>query len=64
MSTARATLDTARFFCDAAGRAADDVEAFRRYLQAAIVFARSVTFHLQKEYSDSAGFKDSWWPQK
>jgi hypothetical protein len=31
--------------------------------QAAIVFARSVTFHLQ-EYSGATGFKDSWWPQQ
>jgi hypothetical protein len=63
-SAGRRTLDTARFYLsltDAAGLA--DRVVFQRHLETAIVWARSVTFHIQKEYADASGFK-SWWSQQ
>lgn len=59
MGLARNTLERAAFFVDraeAVGLA--DRAAFQHFLEAAIVFARSVTFHLQKEYAHEAGFAD------
>jgi hypothetical protein len=48
---ARITLDDARYFAGQAREAerAGDTLQIRRYVTAAIVFGRSVTFHLQKE---------------
>jgi hypothetical protein len=59
---ARETLEAARFFSAqaAASRAGDP--AFRYFLEAAIVFARSVTFHLQKEFSKEPAFS-AWYDQ-
>lgn len=60
-SVARTTLERARFFTTQAEAAAPlDRIAFGHNLEAAIVFARSVTFHLQKEFAHVAGF-DAWY---
>lgn len=58
------TLQKAYFFADRA-RAAGPAqrEEFSNFFEAAIVFARSVTLHLQKEYSHRSGFKD-WYSTK
>ncbi len=62
-STASITLRKARFFLDQA-RAADpnDRHAIASNLEAAIVFCRSVTFHLQGQFAHSAGFAD-WYAE-
>lgn len=58
-SVARLTLAKARFFLDRAEEATPNQrDAFCNYLEASIVFARSVTFHLQKEFSDRPDFND------
>lgn len=58
-SVARQTLDKARLLLDLAERqTVEERDAFRTLFEAAIVFARTVTFHLQKEYAHQAGFKD------
>ena len=63
-STARRTLERARFFLQQAELvAASDRRAFEHFLEAAIVFGRSVTFHLQKEFSRVPDFK-KWYTQK
>jgi hypothetical protein len=55
--TAEGTLRRARHFLGRAVNAAGPDPLGMRYdLEAAIVFARSVTFHLQKELSDRPGF--------
>lgn len=60
-STARGTLDAAHFFvAKAAEVQRADTNALRHYLEAAIVFARSVTFHIQSEFRGREGF-DSWY---
>lgn len=60
-STARDTLEKARYFAEqAAARQQEDIVAFRHNLEAAIVFARSVTFHIQKEFAYASGF-DTWY---
>jgi len=60
-SRARLKLEQARFFTT---RASEDIpdqrEAFVNFLEAAIVFARSVTFCLQSEYRHKPGF-DEWY---
>lgn len=57
----RKTLEKARFFAaQATSVGTDDREAYVAFLEAAIVFGRSVTFHLQKELSATAGF-DGWY---
>jgi hypothetical protein len=67
MSAAKGTLQRASFFVDRAEIVGPgDRVAFQHFLEAAIVFARSVTLHLQKEYSHNSGF-DAWydnWQQK
>ncbi|MBI4460710.1 MAG: hypothetical protein HY648_11720 [Acidobacteria bacterium] len=60
-TTARRTLAQAAFFLSRAEEAgATDREAFCHFLEAAIVFARSVTLHLQKELRHQDGF-DLWY---
>jgi len=60
-SVARSTIAKARFFLDRADEAgANERVAFCNCLEAAIVFARSVTFHLQKEFANHLGF-DTWY---
>lgn len=61
-SVARGTLDAARFFVSRAAQKSvgDDTRALRHFLEAAIVFGRSVTFHIQKEFSKRPGF-DQWY---
>src|SRR5712691_2891936 len=60
-SIARHTLDCARFFMGKAEATGfDKRDEFGYFLEAAIVFARSVTFHLQKENAPKLGFED-WW---
>jgi hypothetical protein len=58
------TLEKAHFFADHA-RAAGPAqrEDFSKFFEAAIIFARSTTLHLQKEYSQRSGFKD-WYSGK
>ena len=56
-SVARDTLERARFFLErAAAISADDRVAFRHFTESAIVFARSVTLHLQKQYARAPEF--------
>ena len=60
--TASETLKKCRFFLDRAREVArSDRDAFGAYLEAAIIFSRSVTFHLQKELSAKPGFQ-AWYP--
>jgi hypothetical protein len=67
MSAGRGTLERASFFVDRAeALGVTDRAAFQHFLEAAIVFARSVTFHLQKEYAHQPGF-ETWyalWQQR
>ncbi len=57
MGLARSTLERASFFVDQAQAIGlTDRAAFQHFLEAAIVFGRSVTLHLQKEYAHTAGF--------
>jgi hypothetical protein len=58
-SVARTTIAKARFFLDRADEAGPNGrEAFCNYLEASIVFARSVTLHLQKECANRPGFAE------
>jgi hypothetical protein len=60
-STARDTLEKAKYFAaKAADSQPEDLVGFRHNLEAAIVFARSVTFHIQKEFAHAPGF-DAWY---
>lgn len=61
-SIARETLRKAQFFLTHAEKA-DISERFdcECFLEAAIVFGRSVTFHIRKEYCNREGFS-SWYP--
>jgi hypothetical protein len=61
-SVARGTLNKAWLFRNLAARAQTDSdhETFEASLEAAIIFGRSVTFHLQKEFKSTPGFSD-WW---
>ncbi len=63
-STARATLEKARFFADHARAAglANRTE-FTNFFEAVIVFGRSVTFHLKKEYCGKGEFED-WYSKQ
>lgn len=64
MSNARETLDKARFFLTEAETAGlDDRKRLERMIEAAIVFGRSVTFHLQKEFAHAEGFSD-WYVEQ
>ena len=58
-SVARGTLNAAKFFLEQA-RAAGirDRSTFQHNLEAAIVFGRSVTFHIQKQYAHADGFTE------
>jgi hypothetical protein len=64
-SVARGTLNKARLFRNLASRAQaeSDNETFEASLEAAIVFGRSVTFHLQKEFNATPGF-GVWWEEQ
>jgi hypothetical protein len=63
-STGRQTLERARFFlAEARGTSIDDRKRLLHFLEAAIVFGRSVTFHLQSQYAHEPGF-DSWYTQQ
>jgi hypothetical protein len=60
-STTRTVLEKARFFlvqAEAAEPAAHAIDRvpFLANIEAAVIFGRSVTFHLQKEYSNKNGF--------
>jgi hypothetical protein len=58
-SIARRTLRKARFFAEQAEQSkVGQREAFETQLEAAIVFGRSVTFHIQKEFAHEEGFED------
>jgi hypothetical protein len=64
MSNARETLDKARFFLTEAENAGlDDRKRLERMIEAAIVFGRSVTFHLQKEFAHVDGFSN-WYVEQ
>ena len=63
-SQARIKIEQARFFTTCASEfITTNREAFVNYLEAAIVFARSVTFCLQKEYAHNPGF-NKWYEKK
>ncbi len=58
-SVARLTIAKARFFLDYADNTgANERIAFCNFLESAIVFTRSVTFHLQKEFANQPGFTE------
>ncbi len=62
---AESTLEKARFFLREAERAGTtERERFTANLEAAIVYGRSVTFHLQYEYADEPGFQEWYEGQK
>jgi hypothetical protein len=50
IGTARITLSKAHFFLKQADRSARDIEAYECYVEAALVFARTVLDHLEREY--------------
>lgn len=57
--TAAETLKKSNFFLNRAREVArSDRDAFGAFLEAAIIFSRSVTFHLQKELSSKPGFAE------
>lgn len=63
-SDARIKLDQARFFCSQASQAKNGGrDALVTNFEAAIVFARSVTLCLQKEFNDKPGFSE-WYSRK
>jgi hypothetical protein len=62
-SKPRLTLWRARLLLDQARQAHEDWERFATNYEAAIVFGRSVTFHLQAEYAGEAGFLD-WYAER
>lgn len=58
-SSARVMLEKARFFADRARKAGSPQrDEFVNFFEAAIVFARSTTFHLQAEYRNKPGFEE------
>jgi len=60
-SVARQTLSAAQYFLNSANAAAQtDLTIFSYNIQAAIVFGRSVTFHLQKEFTGQSEF-NAWY---
>ena len=62
-STAASTIGKARFFLDCADKASTNERvSLVNHLEAAIVFARSVTFHLQKEFSHQPEFAN-WYSE-
>lgn len=64
-SYARSKLEQARFFIAHASEAisAQQRDAFVNFIEAAIVYARSVTFYLQREYHRKTNF-DRWYSEK
>jgi hypothetical protein len=63
-STASLTLDKARLFLEQARRAdRNDRYTVSTNLEGAIVFCRSVTFHLQSQFAHAPGF-DAWYAQQ
>jgi hypothetical protein len=62
-SAAFETVAQARFFLERARQSPDDRIGLRRFVEAAIVFGRSVTFHLQKEFNAKHGFS-AWYEEK
>lgn len=61
-SIAGQTLDAARLFVEQALSAGGTDRAYRYNLEAALVFGRSVTFHLQKEFKHCPGFEQWYQP--
>jgi hypothetical protein len=63
-SSASVTLRKAQFFLEQARRAdPNDRDAIATNLEAAIVFCRSVTFHLQSQFAHSPGFAE-WYAEQ
>ena len=61
---ATVTLKRARFFVDQATRTdPSDTKPIVNSVEAAIVFARSVTFHLQRQFAHTPGFKE-WYAEQ
>ena len=61
MSDTREVLEKAIFFLELARHSArQERKHFERFVEAAIVFGRSVTFHLQKEFAQHPDFS-SWY---
>lgn len=61
---AQATLDKSRFFLARAREVSvGDREVFKHFFEAAVVFARSVTFHLQKQLAAKPGF-EGWYRKR
>lgn len=61
---AQDTLDKSRFFLARAREVpVGDREVFKHFFEAAVVFARSVTFHLQKQLAAKPGF-DGWYGKR
>lgn len=64
MSNARNTLDRARFFlAEAEAARLKDRNRLESMIEAAIVFGRSITFHLQKEFAHVVDFAD-WYAEQ
>ncbi len=62
-SISGSTIAKARFFLDCADEAGTNERvSFCNHLEAAIVFARSVTFHLQKEFANQPEFAN-WYAE-
>ena len=63
-STASLTLAKARLFLEQARRAdRNDLHTIATNLEGAIVFCRSVTFHLQSQFAHAPGF-DTWYKEQ
>ena len=63
-STASHTLGRANYFLERAKACVRvDRAAFEHFLEAAIIYGRSITFHLQKEFAGAQGF-DEWYGRK
>ena len=67
-STTRAVLDKARYLlaqaeaAEPSAHASGDLTPFAANIEGAVIFGRSVTFHLQKEFSHQSEFED-WYSQ-
>lgn len=60
---AKKTVQRARFFAGQAMKVVNEREKFAHYFESSIVFARSVTFHLQKELCHCEGFQE-WYEEE
>lgn len=58
-SAARKTLSQAHFFLAQANRSGHDFETYECYVEAGVLFARTVLSRLRKEYGRKPGF-DMW----